>query len=161
MSYTALCERFGVNYGTVRNICRAYETKGESGLVPDYSACGRRADVRFERGYRLVRLVKHFHPDWGVAYITTRIRERFPELALLSDRQYQRRLKADMPKVALPAPKLPRQSPQKPKLPHDEWQLDAKERMVLEDGSEGCYLNCTDTKSHAMLKGKAFPPGAH
>ncbi|MCB9339942.1 MAG: hypothetical protein H6577_17595 [Lewinellaceae bacterium] len=35
--------------------------------------------------------------------------------------------------------------------------MDANERIGLADGSEGCYLNVTDTKSNAILKAKAFP----
>ncbi|RMG81820.1 MAG: helix-turn-helix domain-containing protein [Bacteroidetes bacterium] len=161
-SYVELQKRHGVSYNSVRSICAAYESKGEAGLVPNYSACGRPLTPGSEKGYRLVRLIKHFHPDWGVPYITTRIRERYPELKLLSDRQYQRRLKADPSRVVVPAPKLPKQPPaRKPRQVHDEWQVDAKERIALADGSEGCYLNVTDTKSNAMLKAKAFPPGAY
>jgi hypothetical protein len=81
---------------------------------------------------------------------------------MLSDRQYQRQLKADAHEIVAPAPKLPKPPPaQRPRLAHDEWQVDAKERIALEDGSEGCYLNITDTKSNALLKAKAFPPGAY
>ena len=162
LSYSELCIRHRVSYNTVRSICTSYESKGETSLLPDYSACGRPRGPIFENGYRLVRLLKHLHPGWGVPYITTRIRERFPQLALLSDRQYQRRLRSDAVEVAVPPPRLPRQpSPERPRLANDEWQVDANERIGLTDGSEGCYLNITDTKSNALLKAKAFPPGAH
>ena len=162
ISYVELNKRHGISYNTVRSICASYESKGEAGLVPDYSACGRPVAPGPEKGYRLVRLIKHLHPDWGVPYITTRIREGFPELELLSDRQYQRRLKAGTLEVVVPPPKLPRQPPpERPRLANDEWQVDANERIGLADGSEGCYLNVTDTKSNAILKAKAFPPRAH
>lgn len=161
-SFVELCKRHGISYNTVRGICASYESKGEAGLIPDYSACGRPVTPGSGKGYRLVRLIKHLHPDWGVPYITTRIREGFPELGLLSDRQYQRRLKADAPGVVVPPPKLPKQPPpERPRLANDEWQVDANERIGLADGSEGCYLNVTDTKSNAILKAKAFPPRAH
>jgi transposase len=162
LSYSALSKRHGVSYNTVRSICASYESKGEASLLPDYSACGRPRIPTSEKGYRLVRLLKHLHPGWGVPYITTRIREQFPQLALLSDRQYQRRLRSDVADVAVPPPRLPRQpSPERPRLANDEWQVDANERIGLVDGSEGCYLNVTDTKSNALLKAKSFPPGAH
>jgi len=162
ISYVELNKRHGISYNTVRSICASYESKGEAGLVPDYSACGRPVAPGPEKGYRLVRLIKHLHPDWGVPYITTRIREGFPGLELLSDRQYQRRLKAGTLEVVVPPPKLPRQPPpERPRLANDEWQVDANERIGLADGSEGCYLNVTDTKSNAILKAKAFPPRAH
>ncbi len=161
-SYVELQKRYGISYNTIRSICAAYESKGEAGLVPDYSACGRPLTPGTEKGYRLVRLIKHLHPEWGVPYITTRIRERYPKLKLLSDRQYQRRLKADRPRTVVPPPKLPKQPPsQRPRLAHDEWQVDAKERISLADGGEGCYLNITDTKSNAILTAKVFPRGAY
>lgn len=161
-SYTVLCQRYNISYNTVRSICAAYESSGEAGLVPDYSSCGRPLTPASEKSYRLVRLLKYLHPAWGVPYITARIGERFPDLELLSDRQYQRRLKADAPGVIVPAPKLPAQPPpERPRVPHDEWQVDANERLGLGDGREGCYLNVTDAKSNALLKAKAFPPGAH
>lgn len=159
LSYSALSKRHGVSYNTVRSICTCYESKGEASLVPDYSACGRPRTPDTEKGYRLVKLLKHLHPGWGVPYITTRIRERFAQLALSSDRQYQRRLRSDVAEVALPPPRLPKQpSPERPRLANDEWQVDANERIGLADGSEGCYLNVTDAKSNALLKAKAFPP---
>jgi transposase len=162
ISYLELCKRHGISYNTIRSICASYESMGEAGLVPDYSACGRPATPGSEKGYRLVKLIKHLHPDWGVPYITTRIREDFPELELLSDRQYQRRLKAGTPEVVVPPPKLPKQPPpERPRLANDEWQVDANERIGLADGGEGCYLNVTDTKSNAILKAKAFSPGAY
>lgn len=162
LSYSALCKRHGVSYNTARSICISYESKGEAGLLPDYSACGRPISPDTEKGYRLVRLLKHLHPGWGVPYITTRIRERYPQLALSSDRQYQRRLRSEVAALALPPPRLPKQpSAERPRLANDEWQVDANERIGLADGSEGCYLNVTDTKSNALLKAKAFPPRAH
>ena len=162
LSYLELSKRHGVSYNTIRDICTSYAALGESSLVPDYSACGRPARAEYEKGYRLVRLVKHLHSDWGIPYITTRVREYFPQLLLLSDRQYQRRLQADAAfKAVVPPPKLPKlPPPERPRQAHHEWQVDAKERIVLKDGSEACYLNFTDTKSHALLKAKAFPPGA-
>jgi transposase len=162
LSYSALCKRHGVSYNTVRSICTSYELKGESSLLPDYSACGRPRVLDSEKGYRLVRLLKYLHPGWGVPYITTRIKEQFPQLALSSDRQCQRRLRSDVADVAVPPPKLPKQpSPERPRLANDEWQVDANERIGLADGSESCYLNVTDAKSNALLKAKAFPPRAH
>jgi hypothetical protein len=162
LSLTALCKRHGLSYNTVKSICASYESKGEASLLPDYSACGRPTAPCSEKGYRLVRLTKHLHPGWGVPYITTRIREQFPQLAMLGDRQYQRRLKAVAAEVAAPPPRLPKQPPpERPRLANDEWQVDGNERIGLADGSEGCYLNVTDAKSNALLKAKAFPPGAH
>lgn len=159
LSYRALAARYKVNYHTARNLCRAYEDRGESALVPDYSNCGRRVNPNAEKAYRLIRLVRYFHPDWGVPFIVTKLRVAYPDLVLQSDRHYQRRLKKDCPKEEVPPPKIPRASLfNDVRLAHDEWQIDAKEQIKLESGQQVSYLNITDTKSHALLKVKPFPP---
>ena len=159
LSYRALVARYKLNYHTVRDFCQSYEEQGESALVPDYSNCGRKVAPQAEKAYRLVRLVHHFHPDWGVPYIVTKIGVDYPYLALQSERTYQRRLKKACPKVEIPPPKVPRASLiNDVRQAHDEWQIDAKEQIKLESGQQVCYLNITDTKSHALLKAKPFPP---
>ncbi len=45
------------------------------------------------------------------------------------------------------------------RIPHQTWQVDAKECLVLPDGTEACYLNVTDEKTAAVLKAKVFPLG--
>lgn len=160
LSYRALAARFHVNYHSVRKFCRAFEERGESSLVADYSTCGRTIAPRSEKVYRLVRLIKHFHPSWGVPYILTRLRVSYPGLVLQSARTYQRRLKKDCPKEQLPAPEIPREPLHSDvRQAHDEWQVDAKEQIQLPSGDQVSYLNVTDTKSNALLKAKAFPPG--
>ena len=127
--------------------------------MPDYSACGRPIRESTEKAYRLVRLVSHFHPTWGVPYLLTRIEITYPDLALQSIRTYQRRLKKDCPKVELPPAKLPKSGLLNDvRQAHDEWQIDAKEQLRLLDGQKASYLNITDTKTHALLKVKPFSP---
>ena len=94
LSYRAIADRYKVSYNTVRTLCQTYEERGQSALVPDYSKCGRVVDPIAERSYRLVRLVRHFHPEWGVPYILTRIEVDYPDLPLQSIRHYQRRAAA-------------------------------------------------------------------
>ena len=157
LSYTALSKRFGLNYHTVRTICLNYNRIGESSLLPNYTACGRKIQAADEKAYRLVRLIKHFHPTWGVGYILTKIKLTFPDLALQGIRNYQKRLKQDRLEVSLPAPDIPKnKSLGKVRKAHDEWQIDAKERIKLASGEETCFLNITDTKTHALLKAKPF-----
>ncbi len=158
-SYMSLSERYGINYNTVRTICLRHKELGEAGLVPRYSNCGRPVVDGAERVFRLVRLLKHLHPTWGVGYILARLREAFPQLSLQSERHYQRRL-ANGAK-ALPRTELPPPAPaERSRLPHDTWQIDAKERIGMADGQERCFLNITDEKTGAVLKAKGFPPRA-
>ena len=111
-----------------------------------------------EKSFRLVRLLKHLHPSWGVPYIITRVKECYPALPLQSVRHYQRRLGLATGKV--PQPTLPKVPPQsRPRQPHDEWEVDAKERIEFDGGKQkACFLNITDAKTNAQLKAEVFPP---
>lgn len=159
LSYGALAKRFKLSYNTVRTICIQYEKHGASSLAPDFSNCGRKISDESERAYRLVRLIDYLHEDWGVPYIITKIEYAFPQLKLQSIRNYQRRLAKERPNGPLPQPVIPKtKNLPKVRQAHDEWQIDAKERIVLPSGEEICYLNITDKKSHALLKARPFPP---
>ncbi len=155
-NYSELKRRHGVSYNTVRSLCQRYEAQGEAGLLPNYSNCGRRVGAEHEKSYRLVRLVKHLHPSWGVPYIVGRLKEKYPDLPLQTIRHYQRRLNLSSLKV--PKAILPKeQTADRPRQPHDEWQIDAKERIPLKGGDQVCFLNITDSKTNALLKAKVFP----
>ena len=41
---------------------------------------------------------------------------------------------------------------------HNIWQVDAKENLVLADGTAACYLTMVDEKSGAWLAAPVFPP---
>jgi len=158
-SYISLSHRYGMSYNTVRTICIRYNELGEAGLISRYSNCGRLQVAGAERSFRLVRLLKHLHPTWGIGYILVRIQLAYPYLVLQSERHYQRRLSDG--KSALPKPQLPSPAPiDRSRLAHDTWQIDAKERIEMADGQERCFLNITDEKTAALLKTMGFPPGA-
>ena len=162
LSYQALATRYQVNYHTVRQLCLNYKEQGESALLPDYSACGRRITEASEKAYRLVRLVRHFHSGWGIPYILTRIEVAYPNLVLQSERTYQRRLKKAYPESILPPAKIPRENiVNDVRHAHDEWQVDANEKLKLISGQDYSYLNITDACSHALLQAKPFPPQGH
>jgi len=158
-TYSGLAQRYGMSYNTIRTICTRYKEFGVEGLVARYFNCGRSVVDGAERSFRLVRLIKHFHPAWGIGYILVRIRLAYPHLVLQSERHYQRRLSED--KSILPKPQLPSAGPaERSRLAHDTWQIDAKERIGMADGQERCFLNITDEKTAALLKAKGFSPGA-
>jgi transposase len=158
LSYSELSRLYGISYNTVRTICMRHANHGEAGLRTNYSNCGRPIQAPYETSFRLVRLVKYLHPLWGVPMIVARIKERFADLPLQSVRHYQRRLNSTSQRM--PPPSLPKSSaPGRVLLPHDEWQIDAKERILFDEGrQEACFLNITDTKTNALLKVKVFPP---
>jgi transposase len=157
-SYKDLSMRHGLHYHTVRTWCLRWLKDQESGLVARYSNCGKGVSLELDKAFRLVRFVAHKHPNWGIPYILCRIRRAYPELALKSARQYQRHIKRHKDKVV--ALTLPKSEPiDQARVPHEVWQIDAKERILLKDqGAEVCYLNFTDEKTSAVLKAYAFSP---
>lgn len=161
LRYTEISKQHGVSYNTVRSICRRYELEGEKGLVPLTANCGRKVKSESIVAFRLVRLIAHCHPNWGVPYIVLRIGKGFPDLKLQSVRHYQRQLgrKASL----VPAATLPKQEVvDRARQPHDTWQIDAKERIAQQNNSMGeCgFLNITDENTSALLQAKVFSPSA-
>src|SRR5262249_21305104 len=47
---------------------------------------------------------------------------------------------------------------QRAQQPHDVWQTDAVERLILLDGSPACWLRISDEYSGAILATELFPP---
>jgi hypothetical protein len=42
-------------------------------------------------------------------------------------------------------------------LPHDTWQIDAKEQITTLNGKPACYLTVTDEKTGGALEARVFP----
>jgi Winged helix-turn helix len=156
MSYVKIASQLLIHHLTVRSYIKRYELDGESGLVTRHSNCGKtRIDLKSHHSYRMVRYLKYRHPTWGVAYILMKIKEAYPEMELLSERQYQRHLKSEG--LGLLRNKRPSGEGYYDKAPHEAWQVDAKERLKLEDGSVACYLTIVDEGSGAILEAPVFP----
>lgn len=147
-----------MNYQTVRSIIKRYKTSGQDGLLPRYHQCGRIRSKDSEVSYRLVRMYKHFHPMWGVGYILMKIKARYPALCLRVSRVYERRLRSEH---LLSMPRNPPMSSvtvvERAILPHDTWQIDAKEQITTLNGKPACYLTVTDEKTGGALEARVFP----
>lgn len=158
MSRFKISVELGMSYNTVKSLVKRYIESGDNGLQTTYGHCGRRMSYESERSYRLVRLYKHHHPGWGVGYILMKLKEKYPQLSFCVSRVYERRLKKD---DVLSMPRNPPISTmyqvERAILPHDTWQIDAKERIVTLDGQPACYLTITDEKTGGMLQAKVFP----
>lgn len=157
-SMISISLELGLHYNTVRSVVKRYKVQGSEGLVPHYDRCGRPRSRASELSYRLVRWYKHHHPTWGVAYILMQIRDKHPDLVLCVSRVYERRLRADH-LLSMPRnPPLPSvYHPPASVMPHDTWQVDAKEQIVTMDGNAACYLTITDEKTGGVLEARVFP----
>lgn len=156
-SNAKISEGLQIGLGTVKNIWKRYQLFGEPGLSACYKNCGRLAKEDDSRAFRLIRLLKHLHPTWGVPFILLKIVEKYPRLKLHSIRHYQYRLCAGTGKVPgsrLPPPPIPEKS----RIAHDAWQIDAKELLCLQNGDAACYLTVVDEATGALLAARVFPP---
>ncbi len=146
-----------IGIGTVKNIWKRYKINGQAGLPACYDKCGRPISSNDELAFRLVRLVRHLHPTWGVPFIVLNISAKYPNLKLRSIRQYQRRLfegSDQLPRPILP----PKPDAEQSRVAHDTWQIDAKERFTIQNGQEVCYLTIVDEATGSLLGTQAFPP---
>jgi hypothetical protein len=156
-NYASLSREFNLNYHTIRSLCMRYDIDGLSGILPRYHQSGQKVSALSETHYRLVRLVKHFHPSWGVGYVLHCLKMKYPSLVFQSERHYQRRLEGLV--FVEKTIRLPLSKPiDRARTAHDTWQVDAKERFSIATGEKHCYLNITDEATGAILGVKAFPP---
>jgi hypothetical protein len=157
-SLLKISQESGVSYKTLKTLKKQYIAQGEKGLVPRYTNCGRKRSYESERSYRLVKLYKHFHQQWGMTYILMKIKEKYPDLPMCVSRIYERRLKVDnLVKTPKNPPLQSVYYAEKARSPHDTWQIDAKENIKTLDGQQACYLTTTDEKSGGALSATVFP----
>lgn len=153
---TEIAHQHQLSYSTVCRCWQRYKRQGLEGLTPDYQNCGRAGPDERELPYRAARYLKRLHPGWGAALIRTKLQLRYPDLALPSVRTLQRWFKrAGLSRLRK---ELPKQERPWAKTVHEVWQVDAKERLSLEEGERACYLTMVDEHSGALLEAPVFPP---
>jgi hypothetical protein len=146
-----------LSYDAVKRLVNRYKLEGEKGLTPKYTHCGRKRSYASDCSYRLIRLYKHYHPQWGVVYILMKIKDKYPQLPLCVSRVYERRLKSEGKTDVKNPPLQYAYYAEVSRLPHDTWQVDAKELLQTIDGHVACYLSISDEKTGCLLKAKVFP----
>lgn len=152
-----ISESLQIGLGTVKNIWKRFQILGEPGLPDSFGNCGKRAGGESLLAFRLVRLLRHLHPGWGMPFILLKVAGKYPGLKLPSARHCQRLLSAGsgkVPKSALP----PAPAAEKARTAHDTWQIDAKELVRLGNGDLVCYLSVVDEATGSLLAARAFPP---
>lgn len=149
----SISEELAVPYGTVKHLCRRFRQLGTSGLAPDYANCGRRA-LACGAGHKAAALQQRAaHPLWGAPRIHVEMQqagEHPPCIRTLQKwfRQagvHRRRRSGSAPIIG------------RARAIHNIWEVDAKEHLVLGDGTLGCYLTMGDEKSGAWLEAPVFP----
>jgi transposase len=152
---TEIARQLGVRYRTVRSWWRRYCREGEAGLLPRYTHCGRRGP-QTPALHQAALAMKQDHPTWGAGLIRVELARQFPADTLPQARALQRWFRAaGLQPARAQQPPVARQPGREA---HAVWQVDAKERMRLVDGSGTSVLTVTDEATGALLGLTPFPP---
>lgn len=151
-----VAEEFGQSVWTVRRIWRRYRDRGEAGVTPDYAACGRHGS-RYPAVYDRALTLRREHPGWGTGLIRVLLGEAFPAQPLPHERTLRRWFRAAG--LGPPPPRVRPPAPPRARHPHQCWQLDATEQIVLADGSRASWLAASDEATGGMTGAVVFPPG--
>lgn len=165
LSMLSISAQSAVSYNSVKRLINSYKKEGASSLIPKYGNCRPKRSYESERSYRLVRLCKHYHPQWGVEYILMRLKAQYPDLKLCVGRVYERRLQTDQARTYVSYAKNPplqySYRIEAARLPHDTWQIDGKEQLRTLDGQAACYLTVSDEKTGCLLAANVFSLWLH
>jgi len=152
-----ICEELSIPISTVKKLCRRFRELGTPGLQPSYSNCGSKTAGRLKGQRSDAVRQRELHPGWGAPRIHVELgRELAAEGGLASIRTMQRWYRS----AGLYSPKRQGCGPTigRSTAPHNIWEVDAKENLVLADGSPACYLTIGDEKTGAWLEAIVFPP---
>lgn len=152
----ALAESMQIPPATVRNWWQRFRREGEAGLQTRYQRCGPQGPKAGPAVHRAAVAMKREHPAWGAGLIRLELEKQFPDQRLPQVRAIQRWFQ----KAGLQPPRArrPPMERQRAREPHEVWEIDAKERMHLADGSATSVLTLTDEASGALLGATPFPP---
>lgn len=159
-------------YGTIKQLCRRFRNQGVSGLQPSYSNCGSGQSALREQKAHFIALKKQ-HPTWGAPrlHLEQQLMDKKMTLNSASDDISSSAVAPSNPlasmrslnrwyrQASLTKPrKMGEHLPiGRARAPHNIWEIDAKEQLILADGSPACYLTMVDEKSGAWLEAPVFP----
>jgi transposase len=163
ISLADISEELSLPYGTIKQLCRRFRQQGASGLSPSYSNCGSKSGLELSEQKLSFIALKEQHLRWGAPRL--HLEQQLLEggnlslcnapRALASIRSLSRWYsQAGLSKRRNQGEHVPIG---RALAPHNIWEIDAKERLILGDGSPACYLTITDEKSGAWLEAPVFP----
>ena len=151
---TELSQAFDVAPRTVRNLLRRWHQRGEEGLTPDYH---RPDSPSPQPGVVLAVQLRRNHPRWGAGlirvYLSIQGVQPLPAERTLQ-RWFRRARLAPAPPGRRPASSKPRAT-----SPHEIWEVDAAEEILLGNGTRASWLRIADEFTGAVLHTKTFPLG--
>jgi transposase len=152
---STLAEEMGLSERTVRNLVRRFVQRGKQGLRADYARCATKAAPKSSVAFQRAMQMRQQHPSWGAGLIRILLTEELK--ASPSERTLQRWLRQAKQTPAPPG-RRPSSDAYRACRPHEVWQMDAAEQMVLAGGQGVSWLRLVDECSGAVLQTTVFPP---
>lgn len=152
----ALAESMQIPPATVRNWWQRFRREGEAGLQTRYQRCGPQGPKAGPAVHQAALTMKREHPTWGAGLIRLELQKQFATQPLPQVRAIQRWFQ----KAGLQPPRAQRPAMvrHRAREPHEVWEIDAKERLRLANGSPTSVLTMTDEATGALLGATPFPP---
>jgi len=147
-----IADALGLDPRTVRRLLSQRQRLATEDFRPSYHRCGRKPQLCQE-----AIDLRREHPTWGAPYIRVVLEETAPT-SLPSARTLQRHLlRADLQPA--PAGRPPRAPRRRAQAPHEIWQMDGCERLLLRSQQEVSWVRVVDEYTGAFLGTRVFPPG--
>lgn len=155
-SLSSIAQELHLSYRTVRTFWQRYCSCADAGLLNHYSECGPSQRTFPSIVQEAASTLKREHPRWGAGLIQLQLRKQFGAQPLPAWRTLQRWWQqAGLQRAR---GRLPPARRSRGQVPHQVWELDAKERIHLQEGSWSCVLCAVDEASGALLDARPFPP---
>ena len=146
----------GLPGSTVRRFVGRFRQHGAAGIAPDYPRAPT-DEAQFPDLIQAALRLRREHPTWGAGLIRVHLLQAGTGRPVPSERALQRWFaKAGLS----PAPRgrRPTAARARATLPHETWQMDAKEKIRIRGHERVSWLRLVDDCSGAMLWTTVFPP---
>lgn len=154
---SCLARAYKVSRGSIYSFIKMAQSEATQSLEPQYDNCGKVRPQENQFVFRAVRCLRTWHPSWGAEKIRAEILGMRPQLKLPHYRTFNRWFHWNNQIEVFLKSTLPKSIPKRAKRLHEGWQIDAKEEMVIADGSQHCWLNITDEYSGTVIDPIVFP----
>jgi transposase len=146
----------GLARSTVRHLLARFRRQGSEGIAPDYGPPAVVEASSSDVELAALRLRRE-HPTWGAGLIQVQLVQGMPGRSVPTERTLQRWFgRADLSPA--PAGRRPRVDLARATMPHETWQMDAKEHIRIQTRDEVSWFRLTDECSGAVLWTAVFPP---
>jgi hypothetical protein len=148
---------FSLSLRTVQRLFARFDQDGEKGIVPDYGLCGLQQSQRTAPGLvEQLCQVRRDHPLWGSEMIRLELEEVTEDLPCA--RTIRRHLQqAGLQPAPVGRPRSAESHVPRAEEPHQGWQMDACEELILQNQQLVSWLRVVDECSGAFLKTVVFP----